>query len=91
VKTTRFEPGRDLIIVGGRIWSPREDGFRQIQLVLDTGAAETIVVPELLDELGYSPRDGEAITVIRSAVGREQEVTSAFTLMTCPRDGGSKA
>ena len=35
------------------------------------GAAETIIVPEVLDELGYNPRDGEQITVMRSAVGRE--------------------
>lgn len=40
--------------------------------MLDTGAAETIVVPEVLDELDYSPRDGEQITVMRSAVGREE-------------------
>jgi predicted aspartyl protease len=41
-------------------------------LVVDTGAAETIIVPAVLDELGYSPRQGEAITVMRSAVGREE-------------------
>ena len=40
--------------------------------MVDTGAAETIILPEVLDELGYSPRQGEAITVLRSAVGREE-------------------
>jgi len=38
---------------------------------VDTGAAETIIVPGILDGLGYNPRDGEAITVMRSAVGHE--------------------
>jgi len=38
---------------------------------VDTAAAETIILPEILDELGYNPRDGEAITVMRSAVGHE--------------------
>jgi predicted aspartyl protease len=72
VKVTRFEPDRDLIIVEGRIWGPRLRQSRSIQLVLDTGAAETIVIPAVLDELGYNPREGEAITVMRSAVGREE-------------------
>ncbi len=42
-----------------------------LRLAFDTGAAETIIVPEVLDELGYNPRQGEAITVMRSVVGRE--------------------
>jgi hypothetical protein len=49
-----------------------DEVHRRLRLILDTGAAETIVVPEVLDELGYSPRDGEEIRVMRSAVGREE-------------------
>ncbi len=71
MKATRFDPGLDLIIVGGRVWSPSQRQRRPLRLVLDTGAAETIIVPEVLDELGYNPRQGESITVMRSAVGRE--------------------
>src|SRR5262249_42526790 len=41
-------------------------------VAVDTGATETLIIPDVLDELGYSPRRGEAITVIRSAVGREE-------------------
>jgi len=41
-------------------------------MVLDTGSAETVVIPEVLDELGYSARTADRITVMRSAVGREQ-------------------
>jgi predicted aspartyl protease len=72
VKVTRFDSKRDLIIVKGRVWGPHQRQRRPLRLVLDTGAAETIVIPEVLDELGYNPRQGEAITVIRSAVGREE-------------------
>src|SRR5688572_10242203 len=72
MKISRFDPTRDLIIVAGRIWGPRGQRVR-LRLVVDTGAAETLIVPELLDELGYGARThGEAITVIRSAVGKEQ-------------------
>jgi predicted aspartyl protease len=71
VKVTRFDRARDLIIVGGRVWGPHGPPT-PLRLVVDTGAAETIIVPDVLDELGYSPRQGEAITVLRSAVGREE-------------------
>lgn len=72
MKVTRFDPAAELIFVEGKVWGPRTGTRRPLRLVLDTGAAETIIVPEILDELGYSPRDGEQITVMRSAVGREQ-------------------
>jgi predicted aspartyl protease len=68
---TRFRPGSDLIIVDGHVWGPRSPEGQLLRLVVDTGAAETIIVPEILDGLGYNPRDGEAITVMRSAVGHE--------------------
>lgn len=71
MKVTLFDRTRDLIIVSGRVWG-RRGAPAPLRLVLDTGAAETIIVPDVLDELGYSPREGEAITIIRSAVGREE-------------------
>jgi predicted aspartyl protease len=71
VKVTRFDRARDLIFVGGRVWGPHGPPAL-LRLVLDTGAAETIIVPAFLDELGYSPSQGEAITTMRSAVGREE-------------------
>jgi predicted aspartyl protease len=52
-------------------------------MVLDTGAGETIIVPEALDALGYSPRDGEARTVLRSAVGREEGYLIRIARFTC--------
>jgi predicted aspartyl protease len=71
MKITRFAPEKDLIIVKGKVQGPLHRRGRSVRLVVDTGAAETIIVPDLLDELGYSPRQGEAITVMRSAVGHE--------------------
>jgi len=72
VKVTRFKPESDLITVDGRVWGPLYRTGRPLKLVVDTGAAETVIVPGILDELGLNPREGEAITVMRSAVGREQ-------------------
>jgi hypothetical protein len=69
LKVTRFDATAELIIVPGSVWGRR--GLRKLRLVLDTGSAETIIAPDVLDELGYSPREGEAITVTRSAIGKE--------------------
>lgn len=71
MKVVRFSPKSDLIIVNGRLRGPLKSEGRLLRLVFDTGAGETIIVPEILDELGYNPRQGEAITVMRSVVGRE--------------------
>ena len=72
VKVTRFDPSGELIIVRGFIWGRATTAPRRLQLVLDTGAGETIVIPEVLDELGYSARMGDQRTVLRSAVGHEE-------------------
>ena len=54
-----------IIVVWARIGGP--NGSRDVQLALDTGAAMTLVVPEVLDRLGYSARDGDKITSISTA------------------------
>jgi predicted aspartyl protease len=54
-----------IIIVWARIDGP--NGSRDLQLALDTGAAMTLVVPDVLDRLGYSARDGDKITNISTA------------------------
>jgi predicted aspartyl protease len=72
LKLTRFDTTRDLIFVPGRLWGPHEEQY-ELNLVLDTGAAETIVIPQVLDDLGYSARQhGEQIAAMRSAVGFER-------------------
>ena len=70
MKVTRFITTAGLMAVRARIWSERT--FRDLTLIIDTGSTETLILPEILDELGYSAREGESITVIRSAVSEER-------------------
>jgi predicted aspartyl protease len=82
VKTSRFDPARPLIYVVGRVWGPL--GSERLSLVLDTGASMTLLAPEVLDDLGYSPRDGVARTHITSATSQEPGYTirvSRFTAL----------
>jgi len=51
------------------LWGPR--GKAKLDLAFDTAATHTHIVPEIVDELGYSPRQGEQITMVQSAIGRE--------------------
>src|SRR5262245_28381597 len=67
---TPFDPARSLIIVEGKIWGPL--GQIPLRLALDTASSETLVVPEIVDDLGYSPRDGDTVTGVYSSVGKEQ-------------------
>lgn len=69
MKVRRFDPGDDLIIVKARLHGPR--GHRPLSLAFDTAASETHIVPEIIDDLGYSPRQGDAITSVSSAIGKE--------------------
>jgi hypothetical protein len=73
VKVTRFDPNLDLIVVTARLWGHAD--FAQVSLAIDTGSSETVVTPDIVDSLGYSPRDGETITTVRSAIGKEQGYT----------------
>jgi predicted aspartyl protease len=70
VKVTRFDPASDLIIVKARIWGPA--GNTPASLAVDTGSAHTVIAAGLIDDLGYSPRHGEQIATVRTAVGKEQ-------------------
>ena len=69
MKVTRFDPERDLIIVKARVWGP--GGDTRASLALDTGSAHSVIAAGIIDDLGYSPRQGEAITTVRTAVGKE--------------------
>jgi len=72
-RTTAFSPRRDLIYVSGAIEGPR--GATELSLIVDTGATHTIIVPEILDEIGYSARDGLRRSDITTAISREQGYT----------------
>jgi len=66
VTVTELQRDRQgIIIVWGRLEGPL--GSRKVRLALDTGAAMTLVLPDVLDDLGYSARDGDKITSISTA------------------------
>lgn len=69
MKTTVFDARQDLLIVEAHIVGPRGDA--RVDLVLDTGASMTILVPDVVDELGYSARDGYGRSTVSSPLGRE--------------------
>jgi predicted aspartyl protease len=74
VKVTTFNPGADLILVSARVLGA--SGSRlPLRVAIDTGSSETTVRPEFIDMLGYSPRDGEKITTVRAALGKEHGYT----------------
>lgn len=66
---TRFAIRRDLIYVTGTVRGPR--GEAELRLALDTGASQTIIVPEVLDEIGYRAREGVVTSSTSTAIGRE--------------------
>ncbi len=64
-----FDYDDDLILIEVKLRGPR--GTVRPRLVLDTGAAVTTLLPEIVDEVGYSARDGNKISRVRSAIGEE--------------------
>jgi predicted aspartyl protease len=70
---TQFAVRQPLILVRGAIEGPR--GTAALRLVLDTGASQTVVVPEILDTIGYSPRHGGVTSTTSTAIGRERGYT----------------
>jgi predicted aspartyl protease len=49
------------------VWGSRE--YRELLLVIDTGAAATSIEPAILEALGYSSRDAVARTCIATPAG----------------------
>ena len=73
MKVRRFDPNDDLIIVKARVFG-RHDS-RTLSLAFDTAASHTHISSDIIDELGYSPIEGEAVTSVRSAIGKESGYT----------------
>ncbi len=73
MKVRRFDPDDDLIIVKARAFG--RHGSRPLSLALDTAASHTHLSSDIVDELGYSPAEGVAITSVRSAIGKETGYT----------------
>lgn len=59
----------ELILVEVKLRGPRSESVRN--LVLDTGAAATTLIPEVIEDLGYSARDGTKLSRVHSAIGEE--------------------
>ena len=68
--TSPFIRRRELIIVEAEITGPQ--GSTNRRLVFDTGAEATTLTPEVIDEIGYSPRDGHKLSKVHSAIGEEE-------------------
>lgn len=64
-----FEPGLDLIYQEVEITGPRRPLF--YRFALDTACSVTTISPFILDQIGYSVRDGLRRTSATSALGRE--------------------
>ena len=80
MKITRFDPTDSLIVITARILGPRDE--KEVSLALDTASTLTIVIPEVLDEIGYSPRDGEKVSTVTSAIGKEPGYTMPVARFT---------
>ena len=62
-----FERSGDLMTVTARVWGAHE--YRELILVIDTGAAATSIEPAILEALGYSSRDAILRTRVPSPAG----------------------
>lgn len=58
----------ELIVVEVRLRGPRSVSVRNL---VDTGAAATTLLPEVIDDLGYSARNGKKPSRVHSAIGEE--------------------
>lgn len=67
--SSTFSRRRELIIVEAEVTGPL--GSTNRRLVFDTGAAATTLTPEVIEEIGYSPRDGHKPSKVHSAIGEE--------------------
>jgi predicted aspartyl protease len=72
-RTTPFDPKPNLIYVRGKVSGPQ--GEVPLRLVLDTGASMTLVVPQIIEKIGYGRQDGELVTNVYSPLGKEQGYT----------------
>lgn len=69
MRVTRFDPDGELILVPGIVTGPHRTAT--VPLVVDTGAAVTVISPAIIDQIGLGARQGLARTTMRSAVAEE--------------------
>jgi clan AA aspartic protease (TIGR02281 family) len=68
--SSSFARERELIIVRAEISGPATT--TAARLVLDTGAAATALVPEVIERIGYTRRDSFKKAKVHTAVGEEK-------------------
>ena len=68
--SSSFARERELIIVDTKISGPA--AATKARLVLDTGAAATTLVPELIEWIGYTQRDSFKRAKVHTAVGEKK-------------------
>lgn len=68
--SSSFARERELIVVDAKISGPAN--ATKARLVLDTGAAATTLVPELIERIGYSQGDSFKKAKVHTAVGEEK-------------------
>lgn len=61
---------RELIIVDAKVVGPASE--REVRLVLDTGAAATTLIPEVVQKIGYTEGDSYRKAKVHTAVGEER-------------------
>jgi predicted aspartyl protease len=73
MRSTNFNPKGDLIVVPSKIWGRVES--KELLLAIDTASASTVIAPDVIEAVGYHPRDGLRVTSVRSAAGVERGYT----------------
>src|SRR5262249_24487915 len=68
-RITRFNVKKSVIYVTGTVAGT--SGEAPIRLVFDTGASPTLIVPRVIEQIGYSPRNAVMVTSVHSPLGKE--------------------
>jgi predicted aspartyl protease len=75
--TDPFDPRARIVYVPIRLYGPL--GNHVYRFVLDTGCAVSLVDPEIVDDLGYSPRMGRRISRVIGVGGVQHGYELAVT------------
>lgn len=69
METFKYKSVSKLIIIEGKVEG--KIGEIDLALILDTGSSCTIIRPEIISSIGYSPKEGIGFSKISSAIGKE--------------------
>src|ERR1044071_2669102 len=83
-----FARKRELIIVDAEISGPV--ATTEARLVVDTGAAATTLVPEVIVRIGYTPRDSYKKARVHTAVGEEHGLLDSRGPVHCARNNDAR-